>query len=47
MGEKKLAIDSLRNAVIAGYENFEWAARDTDLDSIRNEPEYVELMKGK
>src|SRR6266852_2180603 len=47
LGEKQLAINTLRNAVSAGYKNFEWAKRDSDLDAIRDEPEYVELMKGK
>ncbi len=47
MGEKTLAVQTLRNAILAGYENFDWAKRDTDLDPIRNVPEYIELMKGK
>jgi serine/threonine protein kinase/Flp pilus assembly protein TadD len=47
LGEKRLALDTLKNAFAVGYENYEWIARDTDLDSIRNEPEYIELMKGK
>ena len=47
MGEKQLAVETLRNAIIAGYENFDWAKRDSDLEPIRNEPEYIELMKGK
>jgi tetratricopeptide (TPR) repeat protein len=47
MGEKRLAIESFRNAIIAGYENYEWARRDSDIDPIRNEPEMVELLKGK
>jgi Flp pilus assembly protein TadD len=47
MDERRLAVEALRNSVIAGYENFEWAKCDTDLDSLRNEPEYIELMKGK
>jgi serine/threonine protein kinase/Tfp pilus assembly protein PilF len=45
MGEKKLAIEALRSAVSAGYANFEWLKRDSDLDPIRNEPEYIELVK--
>jgi Flp pilus assembly protein TadD len=47
MGEKRLAIESLKNSIAAGNENYEWLKRDPDLDSIRNEPEYIELMKGK
>jgi TolB-like protein/Flp pilus assembly protein TadD len=45
--EKKLAVESLKNAVKAGYENYEWIKRDPDFDNIREEPEYIELMKGK
>ncbi|MDO8549325.1 MAG: protein kinase [Ignavibacteria bacterium] len=47
MGEKKLAIDSIKNAIAVGYAEFEWLKRDTDLESIRNEPEFLELIKGK
>lgn len=45
--ESQSAIDALKHAFAAGYENYEWLKRDTDLDNIRNEPEYIELMKGK
>jgi len=45
--EKRLAVESLKNAVSAGYENYEWIKRDPDFDSIRNELGYIELMKGK
>ena len=47
INEKKLAIDSLITSVKAGHEDYEWFKRDPDLDSIRNEPEYIELMRGK
>ena len=47
LGEKRLAVYTLKNAVTAGYENYEWIKRDTDLESIHNEPEYIELLKGK
>jgi TolB-like protein/Flp pilus assembly protein TadD len=47
MGEKKLALESLGNAFAAGYANYDWLKRDTDLDPIRSEPEFIELMKGK
>jgi serine/threonine protein kinase/Flp pilus assembly protein TadD len=47
MGEKKLAIESLKNSFAVGYANYDWLKRDTDLDPIRNEPEFTEMMKGK
>ncbi|HTK82607.1 MAG TPA: protein kinase [Bacteroidota bacterium] len=45
MGEKKLAIEAIKNAIAAGYANYEWLKRDSDLDPIRDEPEYIELVK--
>jgi serine/threonine protein kinase/Flp pilus assembly protein TadD len=47
LGEKQKAVELIKNAVTHGYENFEWIKRDPDFNSIRNEPEYVELMRGK
>ena len=47
LGEKRLAIDALKNSIASGNQNFEWLKRDPDLDTIRDEPEYIELMKGK
>ena len=47
LAQKKLAVETLKNAIIAGWVDYEWIKRDPDLDSIRNEPEYIELLKGK
>ncbi len=47
MGDTKSSIQSIRDAIAVGYGNFEWLQRDTDLDSIREEPEFKELIKGK
>jgi len=47
LGEKRMAVDSLKNAIAIGYAEFEWLKRDTDHESIRNEPEFIELIKGK
>ena len=38
LGEKKLAVISLKNAMSSGYQDYEWVKRDSDLESIRNEP---------
>jgi serine/threonine protein kinase/Flp pilus assembly protein TadD len=47
MREGRLALNALKNAVAAGLEDYEWFKRDPDLDNIRAEPEFEELMKGK
>ena len=45
--EKDQAIESLKNAFLAGHQNYERVKRDPDLDNIRNEPAYIELMADK
>jgi serine/threonine protein kinase/Flp pilus assembly protein TadD len=47
LGEKKLAVDTLKNAITSGWQDYGWIKRDPDFESIREEPEYIELMKGK
>ena len=47
LGDKKLAFKSLKSAFTTGFENYEWIKRDTDLENIRKEPAYIQLMKGK
>ncbi len=47
IGEKQAALQSLKNAIQAGYGFFEWLKRDPDLESLRHEPEYIEMMRGK
>ena len=46
-GDKRQALDSLKNAISAGYGFYEWIKRDPDLKSLREDPEYIEMMKGK
>jgi tetratricopeptide (TPR) repeat protein len=38
------AIENLAKAFELGYKNFEHIAKDTDFDSIRNQPAFVELI---
>ena len=45
--EREQAVDYLKKACDAGYQNFEWIKRDSDFDNIRNEPGYIGLMKDK
>jgi serine/threonine protein kinase/Tfp pilus assembly protein PilF len=47
LGDKALAVETLRRAIAAGYEFYEWIKRDSDLEAIRAEPGYVEIMRGK
>ncbi len=47
LGEKKEAVKLIKDAVDNGYENFEWIKRDPDFKNIRNEPGFIELIKGK
>ncbi len=47
LGEKQLAVQTLKDAIATGWQDYEWIKRDPDFDSIRNEPGYAELMKGK
>jgi adenylate cyclase len=43
LGEKRRAIDALRQAMALGYSSIAWMKHDPDLDSLRDEPEFVEL----
>ena len=47
LNDKKTAIESIKNAFKAGYQDYEWTKRDSDLDNIRQEPEFIELLKDK
>jgi serine/threonine protein kinase/Flp pilus assembly protein TadD len=47
LDQKPLAVETLRKSIVAGLEDYEWIKTDPDFDGIRNEPGYIELMKGK
>ncbi|MFI5201004.1 MAG: TPR end-of-group domain-containing protein [Candidatus Kapaibacterium sp.] len=47
LGKIKLSIETLREAIASGHQEFDWIKRDSDLNPIRNDPEYIELMKDK
>ena len=44
LGEKESALKSLERAIGVGYANYEWLDKDTDLDPIRNDPKFIELV---
>lgn len=46
LGEKTLAIENLKKAIANGFVDYEYFKRDPDFDVIRNEPEFMEIMKG-
>jgi non-specific serine/threonine protein kinase len=43
MGRKAEALDMFRKALDAGYGNREWAARDSDLECLHDDPEFRKL----
>lgn len=47
LNERKTAIESLKNAFAAGYQDYEWVKRDSDFENIRQEPGFIELMNDK
>ncbi|MFI5263947.1 MAG: TIR domain-containing protein [Candidatus Kapaibacterium sp.] len=47
LGDVRESVKTLKDAIAAGYENYDWIERDSDLDPIRNDSEYIDLMKGR
>jgi TolB-like protein/Flp pilus assembly protein TadD len=47
LGETERAVDTLRQAMSGGYENFGWMKHDPDLDSLRDDPGFIALMQGR
>jgi hypothetical protein len=43
-GERAEALKWLRRAIQLGNENKPWFERDTNWDSLRNEPEYQQII---
>ncbi|MBI2678956.1 MAG: protein kinase [Candidatus Koribacter versatilis] len=42
---KREALDTLKQALDAGFGNHDWAARDPDLACLHNDPEFLALLK--
>jgi TolB-like protein/Flp pilus assembly protein TadD len=47
LGETRRAVDTLRQAIEAGVRNFAWMKADPDLDSLRGDPEFIQLTEGQ
>jgi adenylate cyclase len=47
LGEPGRAVDTLRQAVAAGYANFAWIKQDPDINSLRERADFKELMAGR
>ncbi len=45
LGETRRAVDTLRQAIAAGVLNYAWMKNDPDLDSLREDPEFVALTE--
>ncbi len=44
LGKKVEALETFRKACAAGYSNVNWAARDSDLDCLHDNPEFQKLV---
>ncbi len=44
MGKRPEAIEMLKRAKVAGYQNLEWTRRDPDLACLHGEPEFERLF---
>jgi len=47
LDETERALDTLERAIGMGYENFRWMHQDPDLDPLRNEPRFQQLVQGR
>lgn len=45
-GKKEPALNALKNSIEAGYSGYSWAMKDPDLDNIRKESYFKEMMRG-
>jgi tetratricopeptide (TPR) repeat protein len=47
VGDLDGAIETLKKSIEGGFGYYEWIKNDPDLENIRGESGYIELMKGK
>ena len=46
-GQKGEAISTLKKAIDNGFGHWSWIEHDTDLDSLRGDPEFIALLATK
>ena len=44
LSRKTEALETLKKAIAAGYGNLNWASRDSDLDCLHDNPEFLKLV---
>ncbi len=44
LGKKAEALETVKKAFAAGYSNRDWAAKDTDLNCLHDDPEFQKLV---
>lgn len=47
LNEKKESIGILKKCLEGGYQFYDWLRNDPDLDNLRDDPEFIELMEGR
>ncbi len=47
LGEHRRAVESLRQAIAAGYTAFSWIKQDPDMNPLREDPEFQALIAGR
>jgi TolB-like protein/Flp pilus assembly protein TadD len=47
IGDKTASIETLKKAIDNGFGNYEYVKHDPDLYSLKSEPDFIELMRGK
>jgi serine/threonine protein kinase/lipopolysaccharide biosynthesis regulator YciM len=45
LGRKPEALEMLRRAIAAGYQNIDWLTRDPDFTSLRDDPEFQQILQ--
>jgi tetratricopeptide (TPR) repeat protein len=46
LGKKAEALETIKKAFAAGYSNLSWAAKDSELDCLHDDPEFQKLVLG-